>query len=181
MTSKNIQAQPLDMSLDPVVSVEYNVISGDPLRQYFTVQSYSLENVSIAYSIWSGKPLKQYYVEDRMAAIREVLEMEKPAKEAYDKLASMNMSLNSIIQYLDEHNKTYDSLSGDEGYVEAAVHGIKEAYSELKGSLIATDIPPIPLGSETYNRLVELYGPLLEEYPSTSGRLQLLHAIFSST
>lgn len=162
MTSKNIQAQPLDMSLDPVVSVEYNVISGDPLRQHFTVQSYSLENVSVAYSVWSGESLRQY-VEDKMAAIKEVLEMEKPAKEAYDKLASMNMSLNSIIQYLDGHNKTYDSLSGDEGYVEAAVHGIKEAYSGLKGSLIVTDIPLIPAGSEAYNRLVELYGPLLEE------------------
>jgi len=68
-----------------------------------------------------------------------------------------------------------------EGDIENALYSIREAYNELKGSLIVSDIPPIHFGSETYNRLVEIYGSLLENYPTVSSRLQLLHAILSST
>jgi len=39
------------------------------------------------------------------------------------------------------------------------------------------NIPPIPVGSRLYNELIETYGPLLENYPSVSGRIQLLYAI----
>ncbi|OYT54979.1 MAG: hypothetical protein B6U76_06865, partial [Desulfurococcales archaeon ex4484_217_2] len=178
VTSKNVQAQQLSMSFEQASDIEYSVAFGDGLEHY--LQNYTPSNIVVAYGKRSGEPMKMY-VEDKMAAIKRVLGEESSAEQAYDKLLKCNMSLNSIMEYLGEHGKSYGSLAEGEGELEDALYGIREAYNDLLGSLIIGEIPPIPLGSETYNRLVELYGPLLEEYPSTSGRLQLLHAIFSST
>ena len=167
------------MSFEQASNVEYSVTSGDELGHY--LQNYAPLNMLVAYGEWPGKPMK-VYVEDKMARIKRVLEKEDPAKQAYDKLLNCNMSLNSIMEYLNEHNKSYGSLAEGEGDLENALYDIRETYNELLlGSLIVDEIPPIPAGSETYNRLIEIYGPLLENYPSASGRLQLLHAIFSST
>jgi len=56
-------------------------------------------------------------------------------------------------------------------------YGVSEyAYHlELLGSLIIGEIPPIPLGLETYSRLIEIYGSQLEMCPAFSGRLQLYY------
>jgi len=178
VSSRNIQALPISLSSEPMDNVLYDTIPGSGLEQY--IQSYSLPNINVAYGEWSGKPMETY-VEDKMASIKSVFEMEELGKNAYDKLVNTDMSLNSIMDYLREHGKSYSSLVEGEGDIENALYSIREAYDELKGSLIVSVIPPIHFGSETYNRLVEIYGPLLENYPMVSGRLQLLHAIFSST
>jgi len=50
-----------------------------------------------------------------MEDVKEVLEMEEPAEEAYGKLLKMNMSLSSVLDYLENNNKTYSGLEKGEG------------------------------------------------------------------
>ena len=65
-----------------------------------------------------------------MEDVKEVLEMEEPAEEAYGKLLKMNMSLSSVLDYLENNNKTYSGLEKGEG-------GLK-TYSAISGMLTRT-------------------------------------------
>ena len=116
-----------------------------------------------------------------MEDVKRVLEMEEPGEEAYGKLLETNMSLSSALDYLENNNKTYFGLEKGEGGLEDILCNIRDAYKNFRKTLILTEIPAIPKGSNIYNRLIELYEPLLEKYPTISGRIQLLHAILSST
>ena len=117
-----------------------------------------------------SKPSKNIFEE-----IRRVLNIENETVGSLENLENLNASLDDLSKYISEGNYTYPFSEADsEGKV---LNGLHEAYMYLKGLLIVKDIPPIPVGSDTYNELVSEYGSLLENYPSISGRLQLLYAI----
>ncbi len=77
VSSRNIQALPISLSLEPMDNVLYDTIPGSELEQY--IQSYSLPSVNVAYGEWSGKPMETY-VEDKMASIKRVLKWRNPAR-----------------------------------------------------------------------------------------------------
>ncbi len=172
VTSKNLEEYSFSLSFTPITVLSDSISS-------INVRSYGSVNVKLAL----GEPFRSLrtYIEERMASIIEVLKKEKPAFSILGNLSSLNMSFEDIGEYLREHGKSYFNIGEGEGSVGKVLSAVREVYEKFKGSLIVSDIPPIPAGSPIYNRLIELYGPMLEKYPSVSGRLQLIHAILSST
>ncbi len=90
---------------------------------------------------------------------------------------------NDISKIMSDNNMTKDNYKeflgelGDSGEVAEVLNALEVACSKLHSeALISNNIPKI--SSEAFQKLIELYGQYLENYPTVSGRLQLLYAMF---
>ncbi len=155
--------------------------SGSEFSEYFTTVTVSSNGrYAVAGSVM---PLSVYcftlyippYGRDRWEAIKRVHDTEDEIIDALNDLDELGMSLEELSDFISEGGYTYPFT--EDGDIANVLNGLYEAYMYLRSKIITSDIPPIPVGSELYNELVSEYGLLLEDYPTVSGRIQLLYAI----
>jgi len=121
---------------------------------------------------------------DRWEAIQNVINAENDILEWLNNEVNMSKySVNGILRIMRENNMTKDNYkefigeAGESGEIAETLNTLEKVRSKLYGeALISRDIPKI--SSEAVQKLIELYGQYLENYPTVSGRLQLLYAMF---
>ena len=121
---------------------------------------------------------------DRWEAIQNVINAENDILEWLNNEVNMSKySVNGILRVMRENNMTKDNYkefigeAGESGEIAETLNTLEKVRSKLYGeALISRDIPKI--SSEAVQKLIELYGQYLENYPTVSGRLQLLYAMF---
>jgi len=123
-------------------------------------------------------------IRDRWEDIRNVINIENDVLSWLNNEVNMSRySVDGISKIMNENNMTKDNYkeflekSGASGEIAKELNAIEKAYFKLHSkSLVSRGIPRI--SSEATQKLIELYGQYLEKYPTVSGRLQLLYAIF---
>jgi len=143
----------------------------------FVAFATSPQRGGIAYTLYYYQVAEKPKLPSKMEEIQHIKELEKEVMPKIETFEKLGMNLKEIYNILAQTNMTYPfEIEGNEN-LSKALNELYEAYNYLKGKTIVEDIPPIPVGSEVYNRLVAEYGPMLENYPTLSGRIQLLNAI----